>query len=232
MFKNYLEYIEYLKSIANVSTAKFNKKLIATKFGMLGAKIPDLRLLAKKIAKDKNEELILANQNFEYYEEILVYGFVLAQLKIEESLRIEKIKSYIQVFDNWSVVDCFCASVKSVSKNKDKYLKLIRECLKSKNDFVVRFAIILIMDYYLDEENLSSVLSLALTGQKDSYYIEMAIAWLFATGLAKHFNESLDFLKSNKNDLSDFIKRKTISKCNDSFRLDNTQKEIIKQVLS
>lgn len=232
MFKNYLEYIEHLKGLSSLSTADFNKKLIATKFEMLGVKIPDLRLLAKNIVKDKNEELILANQNFKYYEEILAYGFVLAQLKIEESLRIEKIKSYIQVFDNWSVVDCFCASVKTASKNKEEYLKMIEESLKSENGFVVRFAIIMIMDYYLDEENLSSILSLALTGQKDSYYIEMAIAWLFATSLAKRFDETAKFLSLNQSKLSLFTKQKTISKCNDSFRLDKTQKTIIKQILS
>lgn len=95
MFKNYLEYINYLKGIANQSNAKFNKKLISTKYDILGVKIPNLRLLAKTIVKTNNQELILSNKDFAYYEEILVYGFVLSQLKIKESLRIEKIKSYI-----------------------------------------------------------------------------------------------------------------------------------------
>lgn len=130
------------------------------------------------------------------------------------------------------MVDCFCASLKSVSKNKELYLQIVKSCLKSKNDFVVRFAIILIMNYYLNEQDLSSVLALAVIGAKDSYYIEMAIAWLFATSLAKQFDESLEFLKNNKSQLSVFIRRKTISKCNDSYRLTKQQKEIVKQTLN
>lgn len=85
MFKNYLEYIEYLKSLSDSKTSNFNKKLISTKFEILGIKLPDLRTIAKLIVKNNNQNLILKNQKFNYYEEILVYGFVLSQIKIDEN---------------------------------------------------------------------------------------------------------------------------------------------------
>lgn len=137
----------------------------------------------------------------------------------------------MQVFDNWSVVDSFCSSLKSVGKNKEIYFNFIKNCLKDANDFVVRFAIILIMDYYLNEQNLCEVLAVALSGQRDSYYIQMGLAWLFATSVAKNFEETIIFLNSNKSKLSLFTKQKIISKCNDSFRISKQQKEIVKHTL-
>lgn len=232
MFNYYEEYLNFLKSNKNPQKSVFDKKLISTKFEILGLKLPNLRSLAKTLVKDGDENLILSNTNFCFYEQILVYGFTLSQIKINELERVEKIKSYISCFDNWSVVDSFCASLKSVCKHKELYLNLIKSCLKNQNDFVVRFGIVLLMDYFLDEKDLNNILMLAKSAQKSSYYVEMALAWLYSVSVAKNFEKTAEFLKNNKENLSLFVKQKTISKCNDSFRVEKSQKQMIKQILS
>lgn len=229
---NYNDYIDFLKSNINSNKSEFDKKLISTKYEILGLKLPFLRKFAKEIVKNGKAKIILSNKNFSYYEEILVFGFVLSQFKIGEEERINKIKNYISIFDNWSVVDSFCSSLKVVNKNKDLYLEFIKFCLNSSNDFEIRFGIVLLMDYFLSEENLSEILNLAISSQKDSYYIQMALSWLLATSFAKNFDKTYSFFSFNKKNLSEFVRRKTISKCNDSFRISAENKCKIKDLLS
>lgn len=231
-FENYNKFIKFLEDNKDENKSEFDKKLISTKFKILGLKIPFLRKLAKEIVLDGQDDLILSNQNFIYYEQILIYGFVLAQIKIEESERIEKINNYIFCFDNWSVVDSFCSSLKKVKNNKSIYFDYIKKCFNNKNDFIIRFGIVLLMDYFLDEPDLEKILKLTLSCQKDSYYIQMAISWLFATSLAKNFKVTFDFLSNNKESLNLFVRKKIISKCNDSYRIEKEKKSQIKNLLS
>lgn len=231
-FENYNDYIKFLEDNEDKNKSEFDKKLISTKFKILGLKIPFLRTISKEIVLDGQNDLILANQNFIYYEQILIYGFVLSQIEVEELKRIEKINNYISCFDNWSVVDSFCSSLKCVKNNKSIYFDYIKKCLNNKNDFIVRFGIVLLMDYYLDELNLEEILKLTLSCQKESYYIQMAISWLFATSFAKNFNTSFNFLSKNKENLNLFVRKKIISKCNDSFRIEKEKKYQIKKLLS
>lgn len=230
-FKNYKDYKNFLIENKNQKTSLFNKKIISTKFKILGLKIPFMRTLAKQIVKNNCQSTILCVTDFEYYEEILIYGFVLAQIKIDENERIVLIDKFIDCFDNWSVVDSFCASLKTVKKNKELYFEYIKKCLGDSFDFKVRFAIVLCMDYYLSEKNLEEILLLVLKSERESYYIQMAIAWLMATSLAKNFEITKKFLEENKMLLTMQTKKMIVSKCQDSFRIEKQNKVEIKNIL-
>ena len=119
MFNSYGEYISYLKSGANLNKSEFDKKLISTKYKILGLKLPDLRTFAKQLIKNGDSDLILSNKNFTYYEELLIFSFVLSNIKIDEKERILRIKDFLVNIDNWSNCDSFCSSLKVVSKNKN-----------------------------------------------------------------------------------------------------------------
>ncbi|MGN1208651.1 MAG: DNA alkylation repair protein [Christensenellales bacterium] len=230
-FNDYDEYIKFLQQNRNQKTSLFNKKLISTKFEILGLKIPFMRKFSKEIVKNGLQELILSRKDFVYYEQILIYGFVLASIKIDENKRIEKIDSFLNCFDNWSVVDSFCASLKTVKKNKKLYFDFASLCVKNDNDFKKRFGIVLLMDYFLNENNLSQILKLVLSTSKNGYYVVMSVAWFFATSFAKNFDETKNFLLQNKNYLSPQLKQKIISKCQDSFRISQENKKLIKEFL-
>ena len=230
-FENYNDFLKFLEDNRSINKSEFDKKLISTKFKILGLKIPFLRSLAKEIVKSGCENLILSQTMFCYYEEILVFGFVLAGTKMDEAKRISKIDEYINIFDNWSVVDSFCSSLKCVSKNKNLYFDYIKKCLKNKNDFIVRFGIVLLMDYYLDEPNIEKILMLTLSSQKESYYIQMAISWLIATSLAKNFEDTIKFLEKNSNEFLEKTKKMIVSKSRDSFRIKSEDKNLIKEIL-
>lgn len=230
-FKNYNEYLEYLKSNTDHKTSVFNKKLITTKYEILGLKLPFLRALAKDIVKQNKYNIILNNLNFTYYEEMLMYGFILSQTPYDNYIKLELVDKYIYVFDNWSVVDSFCNSLKIIAKNKNFYIKFIKNYLKNENEYIVRFAIVLLMDYYLDDENIQESLELICSVKSDKYYIVMAQSWAYATAFAKNYELTLSFLSKNKNNISNTVLRKTISKCSDSFRISPDHKKEIKTLL-
>lgn len=228
-FENYEQLVKVLEKNASQKSSLFNKKLIATEYKILGWKLPYLRDYAKQIVKDNKQDIVLNNFNFTYYEEIILFDFVLSFAKIDEQERIKILDKLIRSFDNWSVVDSLCSSLKSVKKHKALYLDYIKSCLEDKHEYKVRVGIVLLMNYYLDEENLEEIMSLvAHANHPEHYYIQMAQAWFFATSFAKRFDETLDYLSKNKNLLAEKTIRKTISKCNDSFRLTTEQKAEIK----
>ena len=230
MFTNYKDIITFLEHNSDKKCSLFTKKLIDTKYSILGIKLPTLRTMAKDIAKH-DAEMVLHNFTFNYYEEILLHGFVLAYCNMPEQDRISHIDKYITYFDNWSVVDSFCSSLKSVNKHKELYFDKINEYLSHSSDFVVRFGLVLLMDYYLTDEYITITLSKTLINDHNSYYIQMALAWLYATALAKNYTITLDFLSNNKDKLPTFVRRKTISICNDSFRISKQNKIEIKNIL-
>lgn len=231
MFTNYEEINNYLKSSKDSKLSSFNKKLIFTKYEILGISLENLRLIAKEIMKNGEEQIVLNNKSFTYYEEILLYGFIIASIKIDENQRIEYIEKYLKLIDNWSTCDSFCLSLKVIKKNKTLYFKYIKDLLKRKNPFEIRFGIVLLMSYYLDEKNLNEIFKMLLI-KNDDYYVEMALGWFFATSLSKNYDETLIFLTNNKSSIGEKVRRKIISKCNDSFRIEKEKKIEIKNSLS
>lgn len=232
MFKSYTEYLTYLTKGADLKKSEFDKKLINTKYKIIGLKLPELRSFAKELIKQNYADLILSNKNFTYYEELLIYSFVLASIKIDEKERIKKINELLPQIDNWSNCDSFCSSLKVVSKNKEIYLEFINKIIKSNKTYFVRVAIVLLMNYYLNEEDLQKYFVLVSNVISNEYYIEMAKAWYFATSFAKNFDETLNFLKLNKSKYSNNELKKIVSKCRDSYRISDENKILIKKVLS
>lgn len=231
MFNSYSEYINYLKSGANLNKSEFDKKLINTKYKILGLKLPDLRTFAKQLIKSGDSDLILSNKNFTYYEELLIFSFVLSNIKIDEKERILRIKDFLVNIDNWSNCDSFCSSLKVVSKNKEIYFNFIKEIISTNKTYFVRVGIILLMNYYLNEENLEEYFDIVGNINLNEYYIEMAKAWYYATSLAKNFDKTLCYLKNNKSKFTNSELKKIISKSRDSFRITDENKKLIKGVL-
>ncbi len=232
-FENHEQLVKVLEKNASQKSSLFNKKLIATEYKILGWKLPYLRDLAKQIVKNNKQDIVLSRFDFTYYEEIILFDFVLSLAKMDEQKRIKILDKLIANFDNWSVVDSLCSSLKSVKKNKVLYLDCIKSCMEDNHEYKVRVGIVLLMNYYLDEENLEEIMSLvAHANHPEHYYVQMAQAWFFATSFAKRFDETLSYLSKNKNLLAEKTIRKTISKCNDSFRLTTEQKKKIKEKLS
>ena len=68
--------IKKLKENKDLKYKEFNSKIISTKYPMIGVKTPILKNIAKEISK-KDYKTFLQNKNTDYYETVLIEGFVI-----------------------------------------------------------------------------------------------------------------------------------------------------------
>lgn len=211
-----------LFSLADNNYKEFTSKLCFTEKQFIGVRLPDLRSLAKKI--DFKGYL---DEDHIYFEEIMLEAMVIGNIKdIDETIKY--IKKFIPKIDNWSICDSFCASLKITKKNMDKMFDFITKYQTSRKEFERRFLIVMLLDYYITDDYIDKIFDIIENIKKDEYYVEMAIAWLLSVCYIKQDKKTFDYLKNNT--LNDFTFNKTISKINDSYRVDKDKKEDIKKL--
>lgn len=190
---NYLDLINYdLANLSSLNTILFNKKLYKTKYKILGVKIKDLRLYSKKLDLNYFNKL---NDNVNI-ENLILASCLLKKLKEEEL--INKINLILKYCDNWAVCDSIATNVINIFKNPIYYLDYILSLIKSDKEFYVRCAIVILLNQYKKIEFYDKIKELVKNIKIDTYYVNMAIAWLFCK---MSFNDSniIDYVKDNFN---------------------------------
>lgn len=219
-----------LINLADSKYKKFHSNLCPGTNNILGVRVPVLRNYAKEISKDNNLEELLKMIDDEYYEEIMLQGMLIG---LEKNISFEKLEQYIKAFvpqiDNWAVCDVFCAGLKITKKYKKEMNILIKEYLKSNNEFEVRFAIVMILDYYVEEEYLKKDFEIFDKTKLDKYYVKMAVAWAISICLIKYYDETYEYLKNNRS-LDMWTYNKAIQKAIESYRITNEQKEKLRKM--
>ncbi len=197
----------------------FQKKLCPGNSNIIGIKVPILREFAKN-----NKDLDLKRLNYNYFEEIMLRGMIIG---MQKEIDYNQIIGFLPYIDNWAVCDTFCAGLKQIKKQKKEFIKFIVPYLKSKKQFEVRFAVVILLDYYICEEYIDEVLVLLKSVKQQEYYAKMAVAWCYSTCFIKFYEKTLKFFEENK--LDEFVKSKSIQKALESFRITDEQKNELKQ---
>ncbi len=218
--KDYQELTSYLQTLKDEKFLEFTQKIVSSHYIMIGIKIPLLRKMAKEIAKGDIQSFLTILEN-KYYEEIMLKGFVIAYIT-DLSLLKEEIREFIFLIDNWAICDSFGNSLKIINQNKKEFFKFIKPLLKSKEEYIVRFSIVLLIYYYVEEKYLKEIFNICLNNNNNKYYVNMALAWLLCECFIKYPDETKEFLKNNK--INDFVLKKTISKINDSYQVKKENK--------
>jgi len=107
-----------LESIADEKYRVFSSKLIPNIDNVLGVRLPELRKIAKRLAKDNYQEYLAATELI-YFEEIMLQGIIIGYLNVEWEDKVKHIIGFIPKIDNWSVCDSFCTGLKFDEKNKN-----------------------------------------------------------------------------------------------------------------
>lgn len=225
--KEYFEYVEYLKSLSDKTYKEFHSKLTTTKYEILGIRVPMQRKIAKAISKGNIVSFLECTKN-NYYEEVMIKGFVLSNIKDKEVL-LKYLDDYVSLIDNWAINDGFCNSLKIVKKEKEFWFSYFREYLKSTEEFRVRVGLIVFLSFYVEEDYLEKIFSLVDAINVDKYYVNMGIAWLLCECFTKYPNKTLKYLLKSK--INSFTFNKTISKIRDSYRVSKEEKEYLKTLL-
>ena len=218
-----------LLELQNEEYKKFNKKLCPdTNLKMLGIKIPVLRTIAKEIAKIRPKEY-LQNVENEYFEEVILEGLVIAYSKMQIEEKLELIKNFIPKIDSWAINDTFCPTLKIKDSEKEAVWDFLQPYLQSDKEFEVRFAVIMMLDYYITDEYVDKVIKKLDQIKNDGYYAKMAVAWTLAEIGIKYNEKAMKYLK-NQNNLDKFTYNKTLQKLRESYRISPEQKEELKKM--
>ncbi|MBY6915709.1 DNA alkylation repair protein [Clostridium botulinum] len=222
---------QYIKEkIFELSDSKykeFHSKLCPNTNNIVGVRVPILRNLAKEIAKGNWIDYLSQPEN-EYYEEIMLQGMVIGLAKMDIDERIKYIEEFVPKIYNWGICDTFCAGLKCFKSNKEKGFELLNRYLDSQKEFELRFAIVLLLDFYIVDEYIDRVIEILDNIHHDGYYVKMAVAWAISICYIKYPEKTMTYLKDNK--LDDFTYNKALQKITESYRVDKDEKIIIRNM--
>lgn len=208
---------------------KFQKKLCPdTNLEIIGIRIPKLRNLAKELAEEEYKYYLKSIEN-KYFEEIILEGLIIGYCKVDIYEKLELIKEFVPKIDSWSITDTFCPTLKIKEKDLEKVWDFIMPYLKSNKEFEVRFAIIMMLDYYITDQYVDEVIECLDKVDNEGYYAKMVVAWTFAEIGIKYYDKLIKYLKGN-NKLDTFTYNKTLQKLRESYRISSEQKEELKKM--
>ncbi|MDR2912888.1 MAG: DNA alkylation repair protein [Alistipes sp.] len=232
--------IAELKSIAvppEDEYREFNRRIVATGREMIGVRMPALRALAKRIAANPEAQKYLATTPGKTYEEVLLYGLVLARranmrptaktpaMPLEELFT--RLESLIPLFDSWAHVDVIISDFKLFRRHQTEVFARFAPLKTHAGEFHKRTFVVMMMAFFLDAEHIDTTLEELAGVPQGQYYVDMALAWALAEALVKHYDRTEPLLRRPV--FSRFVHNKAIQKARESFRITPEQKEKLKE---
>lgn len=216
---------EELFALQDLKYKAFQSKLIPAIGAdtIIGVRTPALRTLAREFSKTEEAEQFLKVLPHQYYEENNLHAFLIEKIKDYDTC-IQELDRFLPYVNNWATCDCMAPKV--LKKHLPELLDKIREWMASEETYTVRYGIGLLMRLYLDEAFDETYLQMVASVQTEEYYVDMMIAWYFATALAKQYEATLPYLEEQKLDV--WVHNKTIQKAVESYRITPEQKVYLK----
>lgn len=219
--------VKELFEMQDLKYREFHSKLMPNvdKQKIIGVRVPDLRKFAKEIYKSGEYVEFLDNLPHFYYEENNLHAFIIEQIKDFEDA-IYETEKFLPYIDNWATCDCFLPPV--FKKNREALAKLAKKWICSEKEFTVRYGIGVFMKHFLDEDYKKEYMTYVSEIKSDKYYVNMMIAWYFATALAKQYDDAEEFLKNRC--LSPWVHNKAIQKAVESRLISKDKKLYLKSL--
>ena len=189
---------------------------------IIGVRTPQLRKFAKEYGKTDKAKTFLTVLPHQYYEENNLHGLLIEQIKEYDSA-LDELERFLPYIDNWATCDML--AMKVVKKHLDLFIKKIYQWLESKHTYTIRFAIGMLMRYYLEDTFKIGYARKVAEIRSEEYYVNMMRAWYFATALAKQYEQVIPFLEEREMDA--WTHNKTIQKSVESYRISPKQKEYL-----
>ena len=222
-----MDIINKLYAMQDKKYLDFQSKLIPNidKDSIIGVRSPDLKKIAKDMYKSDTYKLFLDELPHKYFEENQLHSFIISEIKDYNDC-VSLINKFLPYVDNWATCDQL--NPKCLKKDLDNLIIEIKKWIKSSDTYTIRFGIITLMRYFLDDKFDKSYLELVCNIKSSEYYVNMMISWFFATALAKQYDSTI-YIIENKI-LDDWTHNKTIQKCIESNRITLDKKEYLKSM--
>nr|WP_314770965.1 DNA alkylation repair protein [uncultured Peptostreptococcus sp.] len=214
-----------LQALKEKEYADFQAKLVPTiePSTILGIRVPKLRALAKSYIRDQECQVFLDSLPHNYYDENMLHAILISEMKDYDKC-INRLEAFLPYVDNWAVCDIM--SPKLFKRYREDLMTRIKVWMASEETYTIRFGLGMLMAHFLDEDFRPEYLDMASSIRSDEYYVNMMIAWLFATALAKQWEVSLPYIEDKR--LDDWTHKKAIQKARESLRISKEKKEYLK----
>lgn len=80
--------------------------------------------------------------------------------------------AFVPKIDNWSVCDSFCSGLKLARTHPEPVWEFLQPYFEDPRPFAVRFAVVMLLFYYIDAQHLPRVLALLEEVHSDEYYVK------------------------------------------------------------
>lgn len=194
----------------------------------MGVRLPELKKLAVSIDKSGEAMQFLGVCDFSSIEMCLLYSYVLGRIKCDIEGLLAYFEKAAEHVDNWCTCDILCQSFKQCKKHREKVWTLLRKYIKSGKTYLMRIAVVMMMDYFLTDEYIDRVFAALSEYNNDGYYYKMGAAWCAATAFAKYPDRTYSFLQTCGFD--DFTFNKSIQKMLESRRVSDADKLRLKSM--
>ena len=216
---------EQLLSMQDRQYRDFTAKLVPNMDAaqILGVRFPEIKRIGKTLRREGEAEAFLAALPHFYLEENHLHAVLLSEMKDPEAL-FGALEAFLPYVDNWAT----CDTLRPVAfkKHPEDLPRRIRGWLDAEQPYTIRFAIEMLMAYYLDDGFDPAYLEWVAALRSEEYYVNMMIAWYFATALAKQYDAALPFLEDCR--LDRWCHNKTIQKAIESFRVSDEHKTYLR----
>ena len=216
----------HLFSLQDESYRDFVAPIVPTvaKEKIIGIRTPVLRKYAKELCRaETGIDDFLSEVPHDYFEENQLHAFIISEQK-DFSRCIAEVEAFLPFVDNWATSDQMIPKV--FKKHRHSLLPYIEKWLSSGKTYTVRYAIGVLMQHFLGDDFEVQYLEKVAAVRSDEYYVNMMIAWYFATALAKQFPYAIPFLEQRC--LSLWTHNKTIQKAIESRRISDEQKQYLR----
>ncbi len=205
----------------------FQAKLIPTAEPdtFIGVRTPALRNYAKQLVTRDGIEAFLKDLPHKYFDENQLHAFIISAMKDYDHC-MEEVVRFLPYVNNWATCDQM--SPKVFKKHRKELLKMIKVWIRQKETYTIRFGIGMLMEHFLDDDFDPAYPKMVASVRSEEYYVNMMIAWYFATALAKQYDAVYPYISEQK--LDPWTHNKTIQKAVESYRITEDQKADLKKL--
>lgn len=208
---------------------EIKKELNNIKRTTFGISIPELRKLARRIAKDNYKEFV-ENNDCSTFELRLLHAFVIGYAKDEISVLLKYFKEFIPYVDDWAVNDSLCQNFRIARKYSQEVFEFLMDYKDSTKEFESRIVSVVLLSHYLNDEYIDKVIEVLDSLNTDDYYSQMGVAWAVATIMGKYTDKCLNYLQSDRCNLDKITYNKSLQKIRESFRVPDEIKRLTRDL--
>lgn len=217
-----------LEALSEPEFQRFSSSLLPGVEDVLGVRLPKLRALARKIVRG-DWRGYLETASDDSFEERMLQGMVIGYADAPLPELLERTGKFVAKLDNWSVCDSFCASLKWVKGYQEEVWHFLQPYLADSREYPVRFGVVMLLDYYLDDRYIDQVLDRLDAVRHEGYYVRMAVAWALSMCYLRFPERTLGYLTGTCS-LDDFTYNKALQKIVESRCVTQETKQYIRSL--